>query len=99
MKLRVLKPLSYMSRRMIVGEEFEAAKERDVRVLLATRKVEKVRAEAPVPPPPPAVVEKIEETFVNPLAEARAAYEEKFGKRPYYGWDEATLREKMAEAD
>jgi hypothetical protein len=25
----------------------------------------------------------------------RAAYQEKFGKRPFMGWDEATLREKL----
>jgi hypothetical protein len=28
----------------------------------------------------------------------RAAYQEKFGKRPFNGWDAATLREKIAGA-
>ena len=30
------------------------------------------------------------------VAALRAAYVEKFGKKPWNGWDEATLREKMA---
>lgn len=32
------------------------------------------------------------------LTEVRAEYAEKMGKKPYHGWDVATLREKMAEA-
>jgi hypothetical protein len=32
------------------------------------------------------------------LAEARADYEAKLGKRPFPGWDAKTLREKMAAA-
>jgi hypothetical protein len=33
------------------------------------------------------------------LAELRAAYQEKYGKRPFHGWDEDTLREKIADAE
>lgn len=32
------------------------------------------------------------------MAGLRAAYVESFGKKPYMGWDEATLREKLAAA-
>lgn len=32
------------------------------------------------------------------MAELRAAYQAKIGKRPFNGWDAATLREKIAAA-
>lgn len=32
----------------------------------------------------------------NDMASLRAAYVEKIGKKPFMGWDEATLREKIA---
>lgn len=57
-RLKALKPLRYATRRLLPGDEFEA-KPRDVRVLLATRKVSQVREPAAVPAPPPAVAEKI----------------------------------------
>jgi hypothetical protein len=33
------------------------------------------------------------------LAELRAEYQTKFGKKPFHGWDAALLREKIAAAD
>ena len=36
---------------------------------------------------------------VDPLADARAEYQAKIGKRPFHGWDAATIKAKMAEAD
>ena len=33
------------------------------------------------------------------LTTLRAAYKDKIGKQAYHGWDAATLRAKMAEAD
>jgi hypothetical protein len=32
------------------------------------------------------------------LAELRTSYQEKFGKRPFHGWDSPTLAAKIAEA-
>lgn len=32
------------------------------------------------------------------LADLRTSYQEKFGKRPYHGWDAEVLAEKIAEA-
>lgn len=46
------------------------------------------RAAQPTPAPSPA----------DELAAARAQYKETFGKRPYSGWDAATLREKIKAA-
>lgn len=48
-------------------------------------------AEKPVKP------EKAEDE--DDLAELRAEYQEKIGKKPYHGWDADTLREKMAGGD
>ncbi len=59
MRLRAVKPLTYATRRLLPGDVFETVRDRDARILIATRKVEAVRGEAPVPPPPPAVAEKI----------------------------------------
>lgn len=35
--------------------------------------------------------------MTSDLSGLRAEYQQKFGKRAYYGWDADTLREKMAE--
>lgn len=60
MRLRAVKPLHYATRQLVPGDVFETVRDRDARVLLATRKVERVRDPVEVPPPPPAVAEKIE---------------------------------------
>lgn len=36
---------------------------------------------------------------VDELAELRAEYQEKVGKRPYHGWDADELRAKIEEAE
>lgn len=95
------KMLSYANRRLVPGEDFEAKSNRDMRVLLATRKAKVKRQEVPLTSPPPEVAAKIETFTTQPgedLAQARAAYKEKFDKQPFYGWDAATLREKIAAA-
>ncbi len=59
MKLRAVKALKYQTRRLLPGDEFEAASNRDARLLLAIKKAEKVREPADVPPPSPVVAAKI----------------------------------------
>lgn len=98
------KMLSYANRRLIPGEDFEAKSQRDMKVLLATRKAKLKRPEVSVPPPPPPVAAEIEEATAalapdDELTKARAAYEEKLGKRPYHGWDAETLAAKIEAAE
>lgn len=53
------KMLTYANRRLQPGEDFEARSQRDVKVLLATRKAKVKRPEADVPAPPPEVEKRI----------------------------------------
>lgn len=95
------KMLSYDNRRLVPGQDFIAKSHRDMKVLLATRKAKIKREEVELAPPPAAVAAKIEATIVPPqseLAQLREAYKEKIGKQPFYGWDAAALREKIASA-
>lgn len=39
---------------------------------------------------------KVAEEEVDVMKGLRAEYQEKFGKKAFMGWDEATLREKLA---
>lgn len=96
-RLRARRSLTYATRRLMPGDVFEASA-RDARILLAVKKVKKVRDEAQVPPPPPAVAEKIASvaSVNDDLLKARAEYEQVIGRKPYYGWDVKTLREKAA---
>lgn len=61
MKLRAVKSLTYATRRLQAGDVFEAKNARDHKVLLATRKVEAVRAgrspKAAAPAPGPAATD------------------------------------------
>ena len=49
--------------------------------------------EPPVKPEAPKVAKE------EDIKDLRKAYEDKFGKKPFAGWDIDTLREKMAEAE
>jgi hypothetical protein len=111
MKLKAVKAFTYSTRRLLPGEVFEASS-RDARLLLATRKVEAMRDPVELAPPPPALAKKIEAAvaptpavtvqppIASPPAEditaLRAEYEAALGKKPFNGWDAATLREKIA---
>jgi len=95
------KMLTYNNRRLVPGEDFEAKSQRDLKVLLATRKAKAKRQTGEVPAPPEDVSKKIGAVTSTPeeeLTQARAAYKEKFDKQPFYGWDVATLREKIEAA-
>lgn len=106
--LRVIKrPLRYATRRLLPGDMFQANKPSDERILLATKRVEVARAEVTLPPPPPSLLAQLDHDGnghpggskapeqTDDLKALREEYEAKMGKRPFYGWDAATLREKM----
>lgn len=105
MKLRAIKPLKYDTRRLMPGDEFEVARSRDARLLLATKRVRKAEAapaappvEPPAPAPAPVLPPVVEPTAPAPedLSALRAEYETVVGKKPFHGWSAETLREKMA---
>lgn len=80
--------MRYGTRMLRAGDEFEA-RPRDARVLEA---IGKARRAAVTQPQYPAVPPHDEITML------RAEYQRIFGKRPFMGWDEAMLREKIAAA-
>lgn len=77
------KALTYGTRHLVADEPFAAKNERDARILVGIGKARRAEKAEPVK---------------DELAELRAEYQEVVGKRPFYGWDADTLREKIAEA-
>lgn len=85
------KRMYYGTRMLKAGDPFEA----NPGVARIYAKVGRARLAAP------AKVEPVPVLKVPPhdgLVMARAEYERLFGKRPYMGWDEAMLREKISAA-
>lgn len=78
------KSLQYATRRLMPGDAFTANNERDARILCGIGKARRAPEKA---------------ATKDDLAELRAEYQDKFGKRPFHGWDADTLREKIAEAE
>ncbi|WP_246504706.1 hypothetical protein [Microvirga antarctica] len=89
MKMIATKSMTYATRRLNAGDVFDA-KPRDARIL---RAVKKARYDAATDSD-----EAIGHDAARPadLAELRVEYEKLVGKRPFMGWDAATLREKIA---
>ncbi|MEY9098881.1 hypothetical protein ABIA24_001790 [Sinorhizobium fredii] len=92
--LMAVKSFRYASRALQPGDTF-SAKDRDARLLVAVKKAVEAPAtagEASSDPatPPPSQLEPVE------LDALRVRYKELFGKAAYYGWDAATLGEKIA---
>ena len=83
---------SYATRRLVPGEPFQA-KDRDARVLTAIGRAEYAREPGRIASPSQSLVAKAGGTEMKAL---RAEYERKMGKKPFTGWNEAQLREKMA---
>jgi hypothetical protein len=84
----------YNTRRLKAGDEFRTSA-RDGDILVRLGRAQRVPAslaqsaqpaQTPVAQPQP-----------DPLATARAEYEDVVGKRAFHGWDEAELRRRMAE--
>lgn len=97
--LIALKPMRYGTRRLMAGDAFEA-REPYAGILVAIKKARHARAVGSIAPPPVDVSRKIAESFPDTnIAAVRAEYQRVTGKRPFMGWDAATLRQKMAEAE
>lgn len=94
------KPMRYGTRRLLPGDKFECHP-RDAKLLtLLKRAKEHERDKAELPNIPDALKQRVSapapETQ-DERAALRAAYEAKFGKRPYMGWDAIELRRRIAE--
>ena len=86
---------NYKARVMLPGDTFEPRSDRDARLLLFAKRVSEVRDEAVIPPPPAELL-----AAVSPdIGELRKVYADKFGKKPYMGWDAATLTAKIEGAE
>jgi len=88
--LQARKHMTYATRRLKPGDLFKARSRSDERILLALKRARRLGDEPPSPPPGQPARDDIQSL--------RSAYAEKFGKRPYHGWDAAELREKLAES-
>jgi hypothetical protein len=78
--LTATKDFTYNTRRLVAGDPFQARNSLDARILTRVRKVAA-----------PGGVKARDD-----ISEVRKEYLDKFGKRPFNGWDIATLREKIA---
>ncbi len=110
LKMTALKPMTYATRRLKVGDPFDARNRSDARVLIALKKAElaggeadaapasrsPAPAQAPAPPPPPPPPPPPSEG--DDLPTLRKQYEDKFGRKPFNGWSAETLRAKIDEA-
>ena len=83
-KMIAARRLRYGTRMLRAGDEFEA-RPRDARLFVA------IGAAREAPKPAPADAQPVD---LGPL---RAEYERVVGRRPFMGWDAATLRQKMRE--
>lgn len=84
------KSMTYATRRLKADDAF-GAKPRDARVLVAIGKARYATTAA-------VAADEVRAPLVDGLKALRDAYKEKTGKRPFHGWDAATLRAKIAEA-
>jgi len=82
------KSLRYGTRRLMADDGFQA-RPRDARLLVAIGKARYATEDA----------KAADEAPVDDLAALRAEYQTKVGKKPYMGWDVATLRTKITEAE
>jgi len=77
------KSMTYATRRLMPGDPFVARTTADARALIAIGKAGRPDGDGE---------QKAE------LDDLRAEYVKVVGKRPFHGWDAATLQEKVAEA-
>lgn len=85
--LIAIKPLTYASRRLKVGDGFTARSDRDARVLTALRKAKVV-----------GTVKLNPDVDDGDLRSLRTEYEHVVGKKPYHGWSAEQLLEKIVAA-
>lgn len=111
---KAVKQTKYRTRRLLPGDVFEIDDSRDGRlwskILLGRKHVVEHREAGRIAAPPPSLTAKIapapqsppspapQAPEVDDVAVLRAEYHQKFGRRPFMGWDAATLREKMGQS-
>lgn len=101
--LTAAQPMRYGTRMLKAGEPFEADGPMS-RTLLALGRAELHAKQAKAPKLDPLDHDKNGRKGGSPkpagddLAELRAEYQTAVGKRPFHGWDAATLRERISEA-
>lgn len=83
------KGLTYGTRRLVADDAFTARNRRDARILAGIGKAR--YADGPAEPKKPAPAKQPG----GDIKALREEYAAKFGKRPFNGWDAATLREKI----
>lgn len=94
------KAFRYNTGRVSVGDTFMATPA-DARLLAAIRKarINGARPPGKLPPPPHELLTKMEAVGQpDDITALRRDYHAALGKRPFVGWDAATLREKIAAA-
>lgn len=88
-KLTATKSFVYATRRLLPGEDFITKTERDARLLVAMGKARHAEGGDPA---------LVTHARVDDLTTLRAEYLALLGKKPFNGWDAATLTAKIAEA-
>lgn len=90
------KALKYATRRLLPDDHFTTKNERDARILIGIGKAR--RASLPQLDHDRDSREGGSKLSEENLTALRAEYQRVVGKRPFNGWDAATLREKIAAA-
>jgi hypothetical protein len=101
----------YRTRRLKAGDEFFVSEVMAGLMVNGLKKATRTRPTANVPPPPAALRSRLSQLdhdgngkpggsagAADHMRALREEYTRVVGKRPFSGWDEATLREKMAAA-
>lgn len=89
------KPFSYRTRRLLPGDMITCS-DREAKVWLRSKKFQKSRPVADLPPPP---ADLLAQVSGDDLSALRAEYHAKLGKRPFHGWGADALRQKIGEAE
>lgn len=108
--VRATTDFSYATRRLKAGDTIVVS-ERDAKILTGIKKAELLREPAHIPAPPASLQRRLSQLdhdgngkpggstgAADHMRALREEYQRVVGKRPFSGWDEATLREKMAAA-
>lgn len=85
-KLIATKSLFYATRRMKADDPFTARSEADARALIAIGKARRATGEP-----------EAKKDAKHDIVKLRADYSKAFGKKPFNGWDSATLLHKISE--
>lgn len=103
-ELIALKPMVYQTRRLLPNDRFEMSPYL-ARQYVAVKMARRIREFGKIAPPPPQMTIPASSRMLEepkPVSEelitARLEYQTKIGRKPFHGWDVATLTAKIAEA-